>query len=92
MKQFRKEQDMFLDTLDTLSIVIDITLLIWFAYTYRRTLGTRFNKYMKILIVAIVLSLVNKIFLGGSILVSVVDIGMIVYVIYQFNKERNRYY
>lgn len=43
---------MFLDTLDTLSIVIDFALLIWFAYTYRRTLGTRFNKYMKILIAA----------------------------------------
>lgn len=83
---------MFLDTLDTLSIVIDFALLIWFAYTYRMTLGTRFNKYMKILIAAIALSLVNKIFLGGSILVSVVEVGLIVYVIYQFNKERNRYY
>lgn len=83
---------MFLDTLDTLSIVIDFALLIWFAHTYRRTLGTRFNKYMKILIAAIVLSLVNKIFLGGNILVSVLEVGMIVYVIYQFNKERNRYY
>lgn len=83
---------MILDTLDTLSIVIDIALLIWFAYTYRRTLGTRFNKYMKILIAAVVVSLVNKIFLGGSILVSVVEVGLIVYVIYQFNKERNRYY
>lgn len=79
---------MFLDTLDTLSIVIDFALLIWFAYTYRRTLGTRFNKHMKILISAVVLSLVNKVFLGGSILVSVVDVGMIVYVIYQFNKEK----
>lgn len=48
---------MVLDTLDTLSIVIDFALLIWFAYTYRRTLGTRFNKYMKILIAAVVLSL-----------------------------------
>ena len=57
---------MVLNTLDTLSIVIDFALLIWFAYTYRRTLGTRFNKYMKILIAAIVLSLVNKIFLGGQ--------------------------
>ena len=83
---------MVLDTLDTLSIVIDFALLIWFAYTYRRTLGTIFNKYMKILIAAIVLSLVNKIFLGSSILVSVVEVGLIVYVIYQFNKERNRYY
>ena len=83
---------MNIDALDTLSIVIDFALLIWFAYTYRRTIGTRFNKYMKILIAAIVLSLVNKTFLGGSILVSVVDVGMIVYVIYQFNKERNRYY
>ena len=78
--------------LNTLSIVIDIALLIWLAYTYRRTLGTRFNKYMKILVAAVVLSLVNKIFLGGSILVSVVDVVLIVYVIYQFNKERNRYY
>lgn len=83
---------MVFDILDTLSIVIDFVLLIWFVYTYRRTLGTRFNKYMKILTVAIVLSLVNKIFLGGSILVSVVEVGLIVYVIYQFNKERNRYY
>lgn len=89
---FRKEQNMILDTLDILSIVIDFALLIWFAYTYRRTLGTRSNKYMKILIVAVVLSLVNKIFLGGSIFVSVVEVGLIVYVIYQFNKERNRYY
>lgn len=47
---------------------------------------------MKILIAAVVLSLVDKIFLGGSILVSVVEVGLIVYVIYQFNKERNRYY
>lgn len=78
--------------LDTLSIVIDIALLIWIAYTYRRTLGTRFNKYMKILVAAVVLSLVNKIFLGGNILVSVVDVALIVYVIYQFNKQRNRYY
>lgn len=83
---------MVLYTLDTLSIVIDFALLIWFAYTYRSTLGTRFNKYMKILIAAVVLSLVNKIFLGGSILVSDVEVGSIVYVIYQFNKERNRYY
>lgn len=89
---FRKEQNMFLDILDTLSIVIDFALLIWFAYTYRRTLGTRFNEYMKILIAAVVLSLVNKIFLGGSILVSVVEVGLIVYVISQFNKERNGYY
>lgn len=79
---------MFLDTLDTLSILIDIALLIWFAYTYSRTIGTRFNKYMKILIAAVVLSLVNKIFLGGSILVSFVEVGLIVYVIYQFNKEK----
>ena len=78
---------MVLYTLDTLSIVIDFALLIWFAYTYRRTLGTRFNKYIKILIVAVVLSLVKKIFLGGSILVSVVEVGLIVYVIYQFKKE-----
>ncbi len=83
---------MFLNTLDTLSIVIDIALLIWFAYTYRRTIENRFNKYMKILIAAVVLSLVNKIFLGGSILVSVVEVGLIVYVIYHFNKERTRYY
>lgn len=83
---------MILDTIDLLGIIVDIALLIWIAYTCRRTLGTRFNKYMKILIAAVVLSLVNKIFLGGSILVSVVDVGMIVYVIYQFNKERNRYY
>ena len=47
---------------------------------------------MKILIAAIVLPLVNKIFLDGSILVSAVDVGLIVYVIYQFNKEGNRYY
>lgn len=83
---------MILDTLDTLSIVIDFALLIWFAYTYRRTIATRFNKYMKILIATVVLSLVNKIFLDGSILVSAVDVGLIVYVIYQFNKEGNRYY
>ncbi len=51
---------MVFDILDTLSIVIDFVLLIWFVYTYRRTLVTRFNKYMKILIAAIVLSLVNK--------------------------------
>lgn len=83
---------MILDTIDLLGIIVDVALLIWFAYTYRRTLETRFNKYMKILIAAVVLSLVNKIFLGGSILVSVMEIGLIVYVIYQFNKERNRYY
>lgn len=81
---------MFLNTLDTLSIVIDIALLIWFAYTYRRTIETRFNKYMKILIAAVVLSLVNKIFLGGSILVSVVEVGLIVYVIFLFPWEFSR--
>lgn len=83
---------MILDKLDLLGIIVDVALLIWFAYTYRRTLGTRYNKYMKIFIAAIVLSLVNKIFLSGNILVSVVVVGLIVYVIYQFNKERNRYY
>lgn len=83
---------MILDKLDLLEIIVDVALLIWFVYTYRRTLGTRFNKYMKILVAAVVLSLVNKIFLGDSILVSVVEVGLIVYVIYQFNKERNRYY
>ena len=83
---------MILDKLDLLGIIVDVALLIWFAYTYRRALGTRFNKYMKILVAAVVLSLVNKIFLGDSILVSVVEVGLIVYVIYQFNKERNRYY
>ena len=83
---------MIFDKLDLLGIIVDVALLIWFAYTYRRTLGTRFNKYMKILVAAVVLSLVNKIFLGDSILVSVVEVGLIVYVIYQFNKERNRYY
>lgn len=92
MKYFGNGENMVLDTLDLLGIIVDVALLIWFAYTYRRTLGTRFNKYMKILIVAVVLPLVNKIFLGGSILVSVVDVGLIVYVIYHFNKERNRYY
>ena len=92
MKYFGKGENMVLDTLDLLGIIVDVALLIWFVYTYRRTLGTRFNKYMKILIAAIVLSLVNKIFLGGSILVSVVEVGLIVYVIYQFKKEKNRYY
>lgn len=83
---------MILDKLDLLGIIVDVALLIWFVYTYRRTLGTRYNKYMKIFIAAIVLSLVNKIFLDGSIMVSAVYVGLIVYMIYKFNKERNTYY
>ena len=83
---------MILDKLDLLGIIVDVALLIWFVYTYHRTLGTRYNKYMKIFIAAIVLSLVNKIFLDGSIMVSAVYVGLIVYMIYKFNKERNTYY
>lgn len=84
MKYFGKGENMVLDTLDLLGIIVDVALLIWFAYTYCRSLGTRYNKYMKIFIAAIVLSLVNEIFLDGSILVSAVDVGLIVYLIYQF--------
>lgn len=79
-------------SLDVFGIVIDVILLGWFYYTYRKSPGAVMGKYTKILIGAILLSLANKILLGNLMFISFVEIGLIIYALYMITKERNRYY
>lgn len=79
-------------SMDIFGIVIDVVILGWFYYTYRKNSGAVMGKYTKILIGAILLSLANKILLGNLMFISFVEIGLVVYALYMMTKERRRYY
>lgn len=79
-------------SLDVFGIVIDVVILGWFYYTYRKNPGAVMGKYTKILIAAILLSLANKVLLGNIMFISFVEIGLVIYALYMITKERNRYY
>ena len=79
-------------SMDIFGIVIDVFILGWFYYTYRKNPGAVMGKYTKILIAAILLSLANKVLLGNIMFISFVEIGLVIYALYMITRERNRYY